>query len=138
MSDDWLIMQRDALVTALKIFLGHDDRFQVSVGGNPIAVDKMLEEARHLVGAQRAPRCGRCGSSGDVFMMCAGCQSPLTSTPAETAQGASPKGLYRGFEVRCPRCESWFEPEDFEELENSSTITSTPAQRALPEEGNGK
>jgi hypothetical protein len=50
MSDDWLIMQRDALVTALKIFLGHDDRFQVSVGGNPIAVDKMLEEARRLVG----------------------------------------------------------------------------------------
>jgi hypothetical protein len=45
-----LIMQRYALVTALKIFLGHDDRFQVSVGGNPIAVDKMLEEARRLVG----------------------------------------------------------------------------------------
>jgi len=30
--------------------------------------------------AQQTLRCDRCGSSGDIFMMCAGCQSPLTST----------------------------------------------------------
>ena len=33
------------LARFLQIFLGHDDRFQVSVGGNPNAVDKMLDEA---------------------------------------------------------------------------------------------
>jgi hypothetical protein len=27
-------------------------------------------------------RCARCGSSGDVFMMCAGCQSPLSTPPS--------------------------------------------------------
>ena len=33
------------LVKYLSIFLGHDDRFQISVGGNPNAVDAMLDEA---------------------------------------------------------------------------------------------
>lgn len=35
-----------AMRTYLNIFLGGDDRFQIAVGGNPIAVDKMLAEAR--------------------------------------------------------------------------------------------
>jgi hypothetical protein len=30
--------------------------------------------------AQQHARCDRCGSSGDVFMLCAGCQSPIPST----------------------------------------------------------
>lgn len=33
------------LVAALRCFLA-DERFQVAVGGNPIAVDRMLEQAR--------------------------------------------------------------------------------------------
>jgi hypothetical protein len=41
-----LIAAAPELLKYLSIFLGHDDRFQVSVGGNPIAVDRMLEEAR--------------------------------------------------------------------------------------------
>jgi len=36
----------DDLVKYLSIFLGHDDRFQISVGGNPNALDAMLDEAR--------------------------------------------------------------------------------------------
>lgn len=35
-----------ALIKYLAIFLGHDERFQVAVGGNPNAVDAMLEEGR--------------------------------------------------------------------------------------------
>jgi hypothetical protein len=42
--------ERQALRAALRIFLGHDDRFQVAVGGNPNAVEKMLNEARALLG----------------------------------------------------------------------------------------
>lgn len=37
------------LMKALNIFLGHDERFQVAVGGNPIAVDAMLSEFRNLL-----------------------------------------------------------------------------------------
>jgi len=37
------------LLAICKIFLGEDDRFQIAVGGNPIAVDKMLAEARETV-----------------------------------------------------------------------------------------
>lgn len=40
----------EALIKTLKIFLGDDERFQVAVGGNPIVVDRMLAEARALVG----------------------------------------------------------------------------------------
>jgi hypothetical protein len=40
-----LIAAAPALFTALKCFLD-DDRFQVSVGGNPSAVDRMLDDAR--------------------------------------------------------------------------------------------
>jgi hypothetical protein len=40
--------ERQALRAALCIFLGHDERFQVAVGGNPVAVEKMLNEARAL------------------------------------------------------------------------------------------
>ena len=36
----------DDLVAALSIFLGHDDRFKIAVGGNPNAVEKMMEAAR--------------------------------------------------------------------------------------------
>lgn len=42
-----------ALVKALDIFLGGDDRFQVAVGGNPIAVDEMLNSARALIASAR-------------------------------------------------------------------------------------
>ncbi len=37
------------LRSALAIFLGHDERFRVAVGGNPISVDQMLENARALL-----------------------------------------------------------------------------------------
>lgn len=37
------------LLSICQIFLGHDDRFQIAVGGNPIAVDKMLAAARAVV-----------------------------------------------------------------------------------------
>lgn len=37
------------MLAALKIFLSEDARFQVAVGGNPLAVDKMLEGVRALV-----------------------------------------------------------------------------------------
>jgi hypothetical protein len=40
----------ERLRKALGIFLGYDERFRVAVGGNPIAVEKMMEEARALVG----------------------------------------------------------------------------------------
>lgn len=41
----------ESLKGALRIFLGGDDRFQVMVGGNPIAVEQMLENARALADA---------------------------------------------------------------------------------------
>lgn len=37
------------MLAALKIFLGDDDRFQVAAGGNPLAVDRMLDGIRALV-----------------------------------------------------------------------------------------
>jgi hypothetical protein len=39
-------LDKDELAKFLAIFLGADERFQVAVGGNPIAVDKMLADAR--------------------------------------------------------------------------------------------
>lgn len=51
------VMEIDRLRDALAIFLGHDDRFQISVGGNPIAVKEMLEKAHAVfarVGQQRS------------------------------------------------------------------------------------
>lgn len=39
----------DALVKALDTFLGGDDRFRVAVGGNPIAVDQMIADARAIL-----------------------------------------------------------------------------------------
>lgn len=55
----------ERLEAALRIFLGGDDRFQVMVGGNPDAVEKMLEEARALVGSDghgshKGEDCYRC------------------------------------------------------------------------------
>jgi hypothetical protein len=47
------VAKPDALMAEMlevaKIFLGHDERFQVSVGGNPIAVDRMLDHCRAIV-----------------------------------------------------------------------------------------
>lgn len=42
-----------SLLAIAQTFLGEDDRFQVAVGGNPIAVDKMLEDARAVVSLVR-------------------------------------------------------------------------------------
>lgn len=36
----------EALMTVLKVFLGHDQRFQIAIGGNPLAIEKMLSSAR--------------------------------------------------------------------------------------------
>lgn len=41
--------QRAELLEIAKIFLGHDERFIVSVGGNPNAVDQMLSKARDAI-----------------------------------------------------------------------------------------
>ena len=41
--------EKAGLLAVLRIFLGHDERFQVAVGGNPIAVDRMLGAARSLL-----------------------------------------------------------------------------------------
>jgi hypothetical protein len=43
---------RDAapdLLASLQEFMGGDPRFQVGVGGNPIAVEKMIERARAAI-----------------------------------------------------------------------------------------
>jgi hypothetical protein len=50
------VMEIDRLRDALAIFLGHDERFQIAVGGNPIAVEKMMESARAVLGRVGAPR----------------------------------------------------------------------------------
>jgi len=39
---------------ALSIFLGGDDRFLVSIGGNPIAIETMLGEAEEALATLRA------------------------------------------------------------------------------------
>lgn len=44
------------VVRFLAIFLGEDPRFDVAVGGNPIAVDKMLAEAREALDRARSGR----------------------------------------------------------------------------------
>lgn len=41
--------EKAELLAGLRIFLGHDERFHVAVGGNPIAVDRMLGAARSLL-----------------------------------------------------------------------------------------
>lgn len=41
-----LVAAAPELLSIVGIFLGHDDRFQVAVGGNPNAVDAMLAKAR--------------------------------------------------------------------------------------------
>lgn len=38
---------RCLLIDALSVFLGHDERFTVAVGGNPRAVDEMMTTARY-------------------------------------------------------------------------------------------
>jgi hypothetical protein len=50
---DSLRSERDALVAALTCFLD-DPRFQVAVGGNPIAVEEMLAKARAALTASKA------------------------------------------------------------------------------------
>jgi hypothetical protein len=47
------VNSHNALVKALSIFLGEDGRFQVAIGGNPIAVDAMLAEARAVLASTR-------------------------------------------------------------------------------------
>jgi hypothetical protein len=41
--------EKAELLAGLRIFLGHDERFHVAVGGNPIAIDRMLGAARSLL-----------------------------------------------------------------------------------------
>lgn len=41
------------LVELLAIFLGQDDRFQISVGGNPVAVKKMFADAQSILARTR-------------------------------------------------------------------------------------
>lgn len=36
-------------IAFLRILLGEDERFQVAIGGNPLAVDRMLDEARRTL-----------------------------------------------------------------------------------------
>ena len=50
-----------ALVKYLSIFLGHDDRFQVAVGGNPNAIEEMLNGARAALSAASASETGKEG-----------------------------------------------------------------------------
>ena len=47
------VNSHEALVKALSIFLGEDGRFQVAIGGNPIAIDAMLAEARAALASAR-------------------------------------------------------------------------------------
>lgn len=47
------INAHEELVKALTCFLD-DERFQVAVGGNPIVVDRMLDEARAALAKARA------------------------------------------------------------------------------------
>lgn len=49
------VNSHDALVDILKIFLGHDERFQIAVGGNPLAVEKMLAAAKRTLVRVSAP-----------------------------------------------------------------------------------
>lgn len=48
-----LIASAPDLYEALAIFLGEDDRFQVTVGGNPIAVEAMLVKAHAALAKAR-------------------------------------------------------------------------------------
>lgn len=48
-----LIAAAPDLLSICEIFLGGDERFQVAVGGNPTAVDKMLAAARATVAAAK-------------------------------------------------------------------------------------
>lgn len=41
--------QNALLAGFVAIFLGHDERFQVAVGGNPNAVETMLDDARNTL-----------------------------------------------------------------------------------------
>ena len=43
----------DDLARYLAIFLGEDDRFQTMIGGNPYAVDSMMDDARQALAAYR-------------------------------------------------------------------------------------
>jgi hypothetical protein len=43
-------------IAFLEILLGHDERFQVAIGGNPIAVDRMLSAARRTFVDVGSPR----------------------------------------------------------------------------------
>ena len=55
----------------------------------PAQLEQMLKQGLDIrvieppAALAATPRCDRCGSSGDVFMMCAGCQSPLAAAPAD-------------------------------------------------------
>jgi hypothetical protein len=46
MQDALMFTQARELLAIVGIFIGHDERFCVAVGGNPTAVDAMLERAR--------------------------------------------------------------------------------------------
>ena len=51
---DALRKHADALAGVCETFLGHDNRFQIAVGGNPIAVDAMLDASRSTLAAYTA------------------------------------------------------------------------------------
>lgn len=36
-------------IAVIGIFCGYDERFQVAVGGNPIAIDKMMADVHQLL-----------------------------------------------------------------------------------------
>ena len=50
-----LISAAPDLLASLREFMGHDERFQVGVGGNPIAVDAMLERASAAISKALGP-----------------------------------------------------------------------------------
>ena len=42
-------------IAFLEILLGRDERFQVAIGGNPLAVDRMLSAARQTLADVSSP-----------------------------------------------------------------------------------
>jgi len=59
------------------------------------------------------------------------CEQAMSQIAGEALSDTSTDRPYSGFEVRCPHCESWFEPEDFEEIkpEDASTVSDSSPDR---------
>ena len=91
---------------------------------------KLREELRDARVPQML-RCDRCGSSGDVFMMCAGCQSPLASTAETLWEALEPFGklaaLFDEYEVdrRSPEKDSVLVNVKLNDLRKARALTST-------------